>query len=146
MDPYTEFLLEARVLCEVEKSINVLPSKGGHSGLMPSKLCPDLEGARRSFTVSIQRGPNQLVDILLIGWWWGNQESVSLTLWFPQVLGLLACGQQLTSPTWWESNLGKRAERCCYVIPWGKPGPCPKAALLFLGCASLVSVSLPFPD
>ena len=28
----------------------------------------------------------------------------------------------------------------------GEPGFCPKAALLFLDCSSLVSVSLPFPD
>ena len=27
-----------------------------------------------------------------------------------------------------------------------EPGPCPKAALLFLGCSSFVSASLPFPD
>ena len=28
----------------------------------------------------------------------------------------------------------------------GDLGPCPKAALLFVGCSSLVSASLPFPD
>ena len=28
----------------------------------------------------------------------------------------------------------------------GKPGPCPKAAVLFLDCSSLISASLPFPD
>ena len=27
-----------------------------------------------------------------------------------------------------------------------EPGPCPKAALLFLDCSSLVSASPPFPD
>ena len=26
------------------------------------------------------------------------------------------------------------------------PGPCPKAALLFLDCSALVSASTPFPD
>ena len=26
--------------------------------------------------------PDQVVDILLTGWWWGSQESTSLTLWF----------------------------------------------------------------
>ena len=34
---------------------------------------------------------DQLVDILLIGWWWGNQESTST--WFQPVWGLCACGQ-----------------------------------------------------
>ena len=28
----------------------------------------------------------------------------------------------------------------------GKPGPCPKAALLLLGCSPIVSASPPFPD
>ena len=36
---------------------------------MPSKLCPDLEEVV-SFTVMVQRGGHdQLVGILLIGWW-----------------------------------------------------------------------------
>ena len=37
---------------------------------------------------------DQLMDILLIGWWWGNQESTSSTFWFQPVWGLRACGQQ----------------------------------------------------
>lgn len=35
---------------------------------------------------------DQLVEILLIDWWWGNQESTSSTLWFQLVWGLHACG------------------------------------------------------
>ena len=31
---------------------------------------------------------DQLVDILLIGWWWHNQESTSSTFWFQLVWGL----------------------------------------------------------
>ena len=30
---------------------------------------------------------DQLVDILLMRWWWGNQESASSTLWFQNHLG-----------------------------------------------------------
>ena len=33
-----------------------------------------------------------------------------------------------------------------YIFLHEEPGPCPKAALLFLGGSSLVSVSLLFPD
>ena len=37
--PYTKLNLGDRVLTEVESSFIALPGKGGHSGLMPSKLC-----------------------------------------------------------------------------------------------------------
>ena len=30
---------------------------------------------------------DQLVGILLMRWWWGNQESASSTLWFQNHLG-----------------------------------------------------------
>ena len=32
-------------------------------------VCPDLGEVVRSFTVIVQRGHDQLMDILLIGWW-----------------------------------------------------------------------------
>ena len=41
-------------------------AKGTPQQLMPSKLCPDLEGIVRSFMVMIQKG---LMDILLVGFW-----------------------------------------------------------------------------
>jgi len=58
-----------RVLGEVEKkSFITLPGKRGHSKLMPSKLCLNLEGTE-SLTVMVQRGgQDQFMDILLIGW------------------------------------------------------------------------------
>ena len=44
--------------------------KGRHSRLLPWKnLCPNLERIVRSFIVMLQRGCNQLVDILLMDWW-----------------------------------------------------------------------------
>ena len=45
----------------------------------------------------------QLVDILLIGWWWGNQESTSSTFWFQLVweIYMLVGSKQLTSSIWW---------------------------------------------
>ena len=46
----------------------------------------------RSFVVMVQRGRDQLMDILLIGWWDGKWESASPIFWFQLVRGL--CGQQ----------------------------------------------------
>ena len=36
---------------------------------------------------------DKLMDILVMGCWWGNLESTSLTFWFQLVWGLCACGQ-----------------------------------------------------
>ena len=48
----------------------------------------------------VQEGCDQLVDILLIGWQGGKQESASSTFWFQLVWGLHACGQHtFTSST-----------------------------------------------
>ena len=45
------------------------------------------------FIAAVQRGGRgQLMDILLIGWWRSNWESVSSTFWFQQVCGLRAYG------------------------------------------------------
>ena len=41
----------------------------------------------------VQRGLDQLVDILLTGWWGGKWESASSTFWFQLVWGLHACEQ-----------------------------------------------------
>ena len=51
----------------------------------------------RSSTVMVQRGRDQLMDILLIGWWGGKWELPSSTLWFQPVWGLRACGQHTIS-------------------------------------------------
>ena len=66
--PVAESNLRDRVLGEVEKiNFIALPVTGGHSRLLPSKLCPNLEGLV-SFIEMVQRGCDQLEDILLIGW------------------------------------------------------------------------------
>ena len=66
-------------------------------------------------------------------------------------LGLRACGQHTVnfSHLVGGSVSVKQLKRIVMNIPWGKPGPCSKAALLlffFPGCSSLVSPSPPFPD
>ena len=80
---------------EVEKnSFIALPGKGG---LQPANalktVCPDLEGVVRSIIVMVQRGCDQLMDILLIGWWGGKWEAASSTFWFQPVWVLCAPGQ-----------------------------------------------------
>ena len=78
------------VLGEVEKnSFIALSGKGGHNGLNPSKL----ERMVRNFTVIVQRGHDQLMNILLMGWWWSKWESASSTFCFQPVWDLCACGQ-----------------------------------------------------
>ena len=84
-------------MAEVEKnSLIALPGKGGHRGIMPSKLSPYLGGwfIVRSFIVKVQRKEcDQLMDFLLVGWREGTWESASSTFWFQPVWGLCACGQ-----------------------------------------------------
>ena len=87
---------------EVEKeSFITLPGKGGHSGLLPWKsTCPHLERIVRSFIVMVQRGCDQLVDILLRGWSWGKWESAPSTFRFQPVWGLHAFGQHTIIHCW----------------------------------------------
>ena len=40
---------------------------------------------------------DQFVDILLIGWWWGNWESTSSAFGFQRIWGLRACGQHIVN-------------------------------------------------
>ena len=62
--------LRDRVLGEVEKdSFIALPGKVGKPGSCPQITCPNLGKIGRSFLVTFQRGHDQLVDILLMGWW-----------------------------------------------------------------------------
>ena len=53
----------------------------------------------------------------------------------------------LSSPTWWGFQYLQNSSKILWRVSLeGEPGPCPKAALLFLDCSSLVSASPPFPD
>ena len=49
-----------------------------------------------SFIGMVQSERDQLVDILLMGWWGGKWESASSTFWFQPVWGLLLVGRQHT--------------------------------------------------
>ena len=65
----------------------------------PSKVSRQLmpkppTGFQKVFKDTVSEGgcgvQDQLVDILLICWWWGNQRSASSTFWFRPVWGLPA--------------------------------------------------------
>ena len=115
-------------------------------------VCPTLEGIVRSFIAMVQRGRDQLLGILLTGWWWGKWESASSTFCFQSVWGLRACGQHTVnfSHLVGVSVSAQQLKDIVMCIPCGGgargAGPCPKAVLLFLDCPSLVSASPPFPN
>ena len=53
---------------------------------------------------------------------------------------------QLTPPSWWACQYLQNSSKILFICLKGEPGPCLKAALLFLDCSSLVSSSPRFPD
>ena len=67
--PGTELNPGDRVLGDVEKnSFITLPGATGLSAL--KTICPDMEGLVSRFIVMVQRGGcDQLINVLLIGWW-----------------------------------------------------------------------------
>ena len=103
--PDTKLILRDRVLGEVQKKsfIALLGRVGPQRANTLKIVCPNLEGVVRSFITMAQTEGDQLVDILLNGWWWGKWESASSTLWLQLVWGLHTGGQPLlTSSTWWD--------------------------------------------
>ena len=79
---------------ETEKVALVARQREEHSRLVPPGLCPwpPLKGSEESYSVW-GTGHGQLLDILLIGGWWGPWESASSTFWFQLVWGLYDFGQ-----------------------------------------------------
>ena len=76
---------------------------------------------------------------------WGNLESTSSTF-FHLAWDLHNCGQQITF-TWWGFQYLPNASKILLCISLeGPSGPRRKAALFFLDCFPLVSVSPSFPD
>ena len=63
-----------------------------HSRLGPQGLCPPALGGGSEESYSVWgAGCDQLMDFFVIGWLWGNWESVLSAFWFQPVLGLYAC-------------------------------------------------------
>ena len=101
-------------------------------------VCPNLERIMRSFIVMVQRGCDQLVDFLLISWWWGKWEVASSTFCFQKVC-LWVVYSYLVLPGEGFS-ICKTAQRyCCVYLLIGNQYPALKATLLFL-IASLLSL------
>ena len=76
---------------------------------------------------------------------WGNLESTSSTF-FHLAWDLHSCGQQITF-TWWGFQYLPNASKILLCISFeGPSGHWRKAALFFLDCFPLVSVSPSFPD
>ena len=81
---------------------------------------------------------SQLMNILLIGWWWGN--------WGVNIINLLGVGvyvlvvsKQLISSTWWEWKYLQKAQKIT-GSPWGgtkSPWLCLMAKLLLLPCLTV---------
>ena len=97
----------------------------------------------------VQRGGlDQLVDILLIGWWWGKWEWSSSTFWFQPVWGLRACRQHTVnfSHLVGVSVSANQLKGIVMCIPWGGtrtlPQGCIIASWLLLPCFHI----LLFPD
>ena len=99
-------------------------------------VCPDLEEVVRSFIVIVQSGEwDQLKDIFLIGWWWGNLESGSWTFWLQMAWGLCACRQLAVNFFYLVGgfNICKIAQRYCYVYHLkGNQNPVPRLYYCFL--------------
>ena len=100
----------------------------------------------RSFIVMVQRGHDQLPDILLIGWWWGKWEWASLTFWFQLVWGLCACGQHTVNffHLMGASVSAKQLNDIVMCIPWGGtrtlPQSCATVSWLLPPCLHILSL------
>ena len=84
-------------------------------------VCPSLEKMVRSFIVMDQTGCDQLVDILLMGWWCAKCESASSTFRSNQseVDALVGCIPSLTTDfsLLRGFSICKRAQSCRGVHP-----------------------------
>ena len=88
------------------------------------KTVPPWSGQRGSYSVKAT-GHDQLLGILLNGWWWGYWESASSAFWFQSVWGLHACGQHTisSSPRWrflYLQNSSKDWAENIIDSPWGR--------------------------
>ena len=111
-------------------------------------MCPNLERTVRSFTVKVQRGHGLLVDIFLMGGWWGEKESASSTFRFNWSGVYMLVGSLL----WINLNFShlegvsvsrKQLKDTVAFISWWGTRTLPKPALLFLLTVFPGSHSLP---
>lgn len=127
------------VLGEVEKNSFIALQGQGAAAANALKTVSQ-HGGGSAFTVTVQRGRDQLVDTLLIGWWWHKWESASPPFWFHwSGVYRLVGSIQLTSPTWWGCQSLQNSPKDCCMCPSGgtrtlTPGFHYCFSWLFLGC------------
>ena len=82
----------------------------------------------------VQRGHDLLVDIVLIGWWWGKWESALSISWLQLVWVYVLVGNMpFISPIHWEFQYLQDSPKVFLGVSLERePGPFPKAALLCL--------------
>ena len=145
--------LRDRVLGEVEKnSFIALPGKGGHSGLLSRKtVCPNLGGLGEEFYSNSSRVGLLIRLGCVQGLYFFNLITGNLLMSFPVSFNLASSGLLWNEECWHLpfvegfSSIKSLKILLCVSLE-AEPGPCPKSALLFLGCSSLVSTSPPFLD
>ena len=112
-------------------------------------VCPNLEGVVRSSIVTFQRGHDQLMDIILIGWLWGKWNSGSPTILLVHLLGstFLWGSIQLTSPTWRGFQyLQNNSKRLLLYSLRGNQGTAPRQIYFSFDSSYLFSTFSPFPS
>ena len=143
--PSTKLNLRDRVLGEIEKnSFIALPDKGCQC---PQNCVFQSGGGVRSSIVMVQRGGHdQLMDILLIGWWWGYWGSATSTFWFQLVCGLCTCGQHMVNffHLMGVSVPAEQLKDTVMYIPWRRtktlPQGCTIVSWLLLPCLCIPSL------
>ena len=145
----TESKLGDGVLGEVEKnSIISLPKGATVRYRSQNCVSPPGGSSEELYSIGVIKtvwsAPEHSSDWLVV-----SQVGVSiLNLLLTASLGSVCCGQHIVnfSTGWRFQHLPNSSKTVLCVAPEGEPGPCPKAALLFLNCSSLVSTSPPFPE
>ena len=91
--------------------------------------CPG--GGSEAFYIIQGAGRGQLVGILLIGWWWGNQESASSIFWFQPSRVFVLVGRVVNfSHLVGISVCAKQLKDIVMCIPWGGTRTLPQGCVI----------------
>ena len=133
------------VLGEAEKSSFIaLPGKGGHYRLLSwITMCPNLGGFDEEFYSNDSR-----VGLLLrLGCVQGLHFSILVSGGLlDELLSFLSCSLRWSFSGMKNADILKSLKTLVCVSLEVEPEPCPKPAILFPGCHSLVFAFLPFLD
>ena len=126
--------------------VHAFARQRGPHGLMPSKMCPNLEGLVRCFTVMIQR---VLICLWTFFWLVGGEvsqiEHLQPSCSWAWVYGLVGI-MLLISPTWWRFQYLQNGSKIVMCIPWGGTRTLVQGwTIVSFDNPSLISSSPPFP-